>query len=77
MTTIEKLRKKQIIGEILASGRDAEERGVNHFDYFIKKDERELTQGIAADVRKATNGTVKQVHRSTGKLWTWLKFSVA
>jgi hypothetical protein len=75
MTTTEKLRKDQIIGEILASARDAVERGVNHFDYFIKKDERELTRGIAADVRKASD-SVRQVHRSTGKLWTWLKFSV-
>lgn len=76
MTTTEKLRKDQIINEILTSARDASERNVNYFDYFIKKDERDLTQGIAVDVRKATDGNVKQVHRSTGKLWTWLKFSV-
>ena len=76
MTTTENFRKKQIIGEILVSALDAREQGNNNFDYFIKKDERELTHGIAADIRKATNGTVKQVHRSTGKLWTWLKFSV-
>ena len=69
------IRRKQVLAEILASARDAGERGVNNFIYQFKVDERNsILRNITTDVNRATDGHVKCAYR--GDHWNYVKFVI-
>jgi hypothetical protein len=68
-------RRQQVLAEILASARDAAERGVTTFIYQFKAGERQSWEGnINVQVEKATEGSVKCCYR--GDHGTWVKYII-
>ena len=72
---VAKARKAQVLAEIIASAKDAAERGVDNFIYQFKVDERNsFLRYITTDVSKATDGHVKCMHK--GDHGSWVKFVI-
>ena len=64
-------RRKQVLGEILASARDAAERGVDSFMYQFVTGERASWSGnIHKQVEEASEGTVKCAYRGDHDTYT-------
>ena len=72
---VARTRKAQVLAEIIASAKDAAERGVDNFIYQFKVDERNsFLRHITIDVKEATDGHVKCMHR--GDHGSWVKFVI-
>jgi hypothetical protein len=71
-----RIRKAQVVGEILASAKDAAERGVNNFIYQFKAGERNSFPApyLNITVEEESEGTVKCAYR--GDHGDWCKYVI-
>lgn len=71
-----RIRKAQVVAEILASAKDAGERGVNSFIYQFKAGERQSFPAplLNISVEEASEGTVKCAYR--GDHGNWCKYII-
>ena len=71
-----RIRKAQVVGEILVSAKDAAKRGANSFIYQFKAGERESFPApfINVTVMEESEGTVKPAYR--GDHGDWVKYII-